>query len=178
MLYFGFVLLLLTLLAGWVLNWFCLPGNWLMCAAVALFAWLAPDDSRFDVSWLIVAVILVMATVGEILEFAAGAIGTHNAGGSKRGAVLAMIGAVAGSIAGAIIGLPVPVVGPLLALLLFGGLGAMAGATLGEIWKGKAAGDIAKIGSAAFIGSILGNLSKIAISTVIVMVTLVATLSH
>jgi uncharacterized protein YqgC (DUF456 family) len=152
--------LILVLLAGWVLTLLGMPGNWLMCAAAAVYAWLVPRDAPAAFGWGPVVGLLVLATLGELLELAAGALGAAKHGGSKRGALLAVAGSMVGGIVGVLVGAPIPVVGPLVAALLFAALGAMAGAMLGETWKGRQLGQSWQIGKAAFWGRLLGTLAK------------------
>src|SRR3954469_16253656 len=90
----------LAVLVFWFLNLVGLPGNWMIVAATALYAWLMPGDTRAAVGWSVVAVLAGLALVGELLELAAGAAGVKRAGGSRRGAVLALVGSVAGAITG------------------------------------------------------------------------------
>jgi uncharacterized membrane protein YhaH (DUF805 family) len=59
--------LVVVLLVGWGLNLLTLPGNWLMVAAVAGYAWWGA------LSWWSVAVLALLATIGEVLEALAGA---------------------------------------------------------------------------------------------------------
>jgi len=75
---------------------------------------------------------------------------------------------------GLFVGLPIPLVGSLAAALLFGGAGALAGAFLGESWKGRDFDTSMEVGKAAFVGRLLGTLAKMIISSVMVVVTLVA----
>lgn len=175
MIYLELFLLLVTLAAGWCLTMLSMPGNWLIVAAAALFAWLAPPES-FDISWQIVGLLLVLAVVAELLEFAASALGATKAGGSRRGAVLAIGGSVAGALIGAGVGLPIPFVGSLLGAVLFAGVGALAGAMLGETWKGRTLAESWKVGQSAFWGRLLGALAKTGIATAMVVITAVAAL--
>lgn len=175
MIYLELFLLFVTLVAGWCLTMLSMPGNWLIVAAAALFAWLAPAES-FDISWQIVALLLVLAVVAELLEFAASALGATKAGGSRRGAVLAIGGSVAGALIGAGVGLPIPFVGSLLGAVLFAGVGALAGAMLGETWKGRTLAESWKVGQSAFWGRLLGALAKTGIATAMVVITAVAAL--
>jgi uncharacterized protein YqgC (DUF456 family) len=174
MIYLGLALLIIALVAGWVLTLFNLPGNWVIVIAAALFAWLSPDDGRFDIGWWVVAVLLGLALLGELVEFAAGAVGAARVGGSKRGAILAMIGSIVGGLTGAVMGLPIPVVGSIVAALLFAGLGALAGAMLGEAWKGRNLDESWRIGQAAFWGRLMGTLAKTIIGSVMAITCAIA----
>lgn len=167
------ILLLTTaLIVGWVTQLLGLGGNWLIVAAAALYVWLLPPDAAAAIGWPVVGVLLVLATLGEVVEFAAGAAGVKSAGGSRRGAVLAIAGSIIGSIAGMFVGVPVPIIGSLIAAVFFGAIGALVGAVLGETWKGHGFDKSIEIGKAAFIGRMLGTLAKTIVSTMMVVLTL------
>src|SRR4051794_10018940 len=78
---------ILLVLAGWLMTLFSLPGNWVIVASATLFAWLVPADgsSGIGMSWSAVLALAGLAILGEIVEFAASALGASRAGGSKRG---------------------------------------------------------------------------------------------
>ncbi len=170
------ILLFLSCLVFWALNVFGLPGNWMILAAAVLYAYFGPAvDQRVAFGWAGVVVLAVLATIGEVLEFAAGALGASQAGGSKRAAVLALIGSLVGGIVGAILGsfIPVPVIGTVIGTIVVGGLGAFGGAVLGEYWKGRTFDQSVNVGSGAFVGRILGTLGKMILGAVMVVVLLV-----
>lgn len=175
MIYLELLLLFIALAAGWCLTMLSMPGNWLIVAAAALFAWLAPPES-FDISWQIVALLVGLAVTAELLELAASALGAKRAGGSRRGAVLAIGGSVAGALIGAVVGVPIPIIGQLVAAVLFAGIGALVGAMLGETWKGRTLAESWKVGQSAFWGRLLGALAKTGIATAMVVITAVAAL--
>ena len=175
MIYVGVLLLILALIAGWCMTMLSMPGNWVIVAAVVLFAWLAPPDGP-DISWQIVAVLAVLAVLAELLELAASALGASRAGGSRRGAVLAIFGSMVGAIIGAVAGVPIPVVGSLVAAIAFAGVGALVGAMLGETWKGRTLAESWKVGQAAFWGRLLGALAKTGIATAMLAIAVVAAL--
>ncbi len=100
-----------------------LAGNWLIVAAAALYAWWMPPDSAMAIGWQTVAGLALLAVLGEIVELAAGALGVAKLGGSRRDALLAIVGSIVGSIAGIVIGLPIPLFGSLVAAVVFGGIG-------------------------------------------------------
>jgi uncharacterized protein YqgC (DUF456 family) len=171
----GIGLVLVSALA-WLLNLIALPGNWVAVALLALYAWLGPDHGRLDLGWPVVAAAFLLALVGEIVEFAAGALGAQRAGASRRSTLFAIIGSVAGALLGAIVGIPIPVVGSLLAAILFGAVGATAGAMYGEWSDGKSWRESWTIGHAAFWGRLLGTLGKLLAGALIVLLTLAAVL--
>lgn len=176
--YLWAVLLLISLLAGWGLTVVGLPGNWLIVGAAAVAALLLPPESRLDIGWPTVAGLVVLATFGEVLEFAAGAMGVAKAGGSRRAAALAMVGSVAGGITGMLLGLPIPLIGSVVAGVLGAALGALAGAYLGEDWKGRGFDRSIRVGQAAFWGRLLGTAGKLFMGTLMVVVVLAALISN
>jgi uncharacterized protein YqgC (DUF456 family) len=166
---------LVVIAVAWVLTLVNLPGNWLILIAACLFAYFMPlAGGRFDISGTAVAALAVMACVGELCEFAAGAWGTKRAGGSKRGAALAIVGSMVGALIGAGVGLPVPIVGPILGAIFFASLGALGGAMLGEHWKGRKLEESWQVGQGAFWGRMLGTLAKVTCGSAMVAIAAVA----
>ena len=168
------IVLLIVLAGGWLLTLLGMPGNWLMVAATLVYSLLVPAESQLAVGMPLVIITAVLAVLGEIVEMAAAAVGTATRGGSRRGAVLALLGSLVGAVVGMVVGLPIPLVGPVLAALLFAGLGALVGAILGEQWKGRSLDESWQIGKAAFWGRIVGTLGKMVIGSVIVATVVAA----
>ncbi len=169
------VLVVLCLLA-WAINLVGLPGNWLAVAMLALYAWLGPQESRAAISYGAVSAAFLAALLGELIEFAAGALGAKRAGASRRATLYAVVGSIVGALGGALIGIPVPIIGPILAAVLFGGFGAAAGAIYGEWSDGRPWRESWAIGHAAFWGRTAGVLGKVAAGLVIVAIALVGVL--
>lgn len=170
------LLLIVVLLACWLLTLLGLPGNWLMVVVTSIYAYLVPTQSPTALGWRTVVAILVLAVLGEIIERLAGAIGVGKTGGSRRGAVLALAGSIVGGILGVFVGVPVPLIGSVVAAVFFAGLGAMAGAVLGEMWSGKRLDTSWRIGKAAFWGRLAGTLGKMLIGVAIIVVIMAALL--
>ncbi len=166
--------LLLICTVAWGLNLIALPGNWFAVATVALYAWLGPEEGRAAVGWGVLAAVFGCALFGELLEFAAAALGAQRAGASRRATLLAILGSMVGAVLGAVVGLPIPLVGPVVAAVLFGALGATAGAMFGEWTDGKSWRESWPVGHAAFWGRLLGTVGKILAGLAILVVTLVA----
>ena len=137
------------------------PGNWIMLGFASFYSWLMPNESPYDFGLIVIIMVLLLATIGEVLEFFTGAISTKKAGGTKRGMWFSVIGSIFGSVAGIFVGIPIPVVGSLIAALLFSGVGALLGAYYGEKVEGKNSKDAWKVGVSSFTGRILGSLFKI-----------------
>lgn len=153
-----FILLLVISLS---LNASGAPGNWIMLGLAGFYSWLMPNESPYDFGLIVIVMVLLLATLGEVLEFFTGAISTKKAGGTKRGMWFSVIGSIIGSVAGIFVGIPIPVVGSLIAALLFSGVGALLGAYYGEKVEGKNSKDAWKVGVSSFTGRILGSLFKI-----------------
>ncbi len=147
-------------LIGWLANVLGMPGNWLIVLSAIGCAWMGPGNGFWSMSWTMVVIIVAVALLGELLEFAASAIGTSRLGGSKRGAVLAIVGSIGGAITGLFFGSVVPIIGNVIASLLLGASGAFFGYILGERWAGKNWEDSIEIGHAAFWGRLLGTVGK------------------
>jgi uncharacterized protein len=170
------LLLIVILLVCLVLTMFGLPGNWLILAVTSVYASLTSAQSAAAIGWKPIVVLFVLAVLGEILELLAATVGTAKAGGSRRGAALALAGSFVGAVVGIFIGIPVPLIGPILAALLFAGLGALAGAMMGERWAGKDWNASWRIGKAAFGGRLAGTLGKILLGGAMLVVVIVALL--
>ncbi len=168
------ILLILVLLAGWILTVLAMPGNWLMVAATATYAYFVTEPSVVAIGWAVVAGMALLAALGELVEFVAGALGVAKTGGSKRGAALALVGSLIGAMAGLFIGLPIPVIGSLVGAVLLAGLGALVGAILGEQWKGRDMEESWKVGMGAFWGRLFGTLAKTIIGSIMLAVALAA----
>ncbi len=173
MIYVWLTLFIVLVFALWGLNFLGLPGNWLIVLLAITWIWLGPEQYAF--SWKVLIPLLLLAIVGEVIEFAASVLGAKKLGGSNRGATLSVIGGMMGAILGAVMGIPIPIpiVGVLLGSVLFAALGAMAGAMIGEHWHGKTIQESAKIGGAAFLGRLLGTVGKLTVGAVMVVITVV-----
>jgi uncharacterized protein YqgC (DUF456 family) len=171
--YYSVVVLLMVInFSGFLMNMVALPGNWLIFSGTALFCWLVHTEQH-SVSWYVVGLLLFLATVGEVLEFAAGSAGAARSGASRRAMGLAIVGSIAGSLAGAIIGIPIPIVGSAVAALIGGAIGAAVGAAIGEDWKGRDFEGTIQVGAAAFWGRLLGTAGKVIVGAIMLVIATV-----
>ncbi|TWU26853.1 hypothetical protein Pla52o_07080 [Novipirellula galeiformis] len=170
------VLLVVVCIAAWGLNLVTLPGNWISVAAMALYAWLGPSEGRLAIGTASLGVAFLFALLGEIVEFAAGALGAQKAGASRRSTLYAVAGSMAGALIGAFVGIPVPILGPILAAILFGGVGATAGAIYGEWTDGRSWRESWTVGHAAFWGRTFGTLGKFIFGLAVVLTALIGVL--
>lgn len=138
------------------------PGTWIMIALALGLEFLqrlwAPEGSDWLFSiWVFVAVVII-AGIGEALEFVAGAYGAKKGGASRRGMLGALIGGFAGAILGTVL-IPIPLVGSLIGALL----GCGAGAIIGEMNNSRETTlkETLKPATGAVIGRVLGTLAKL-----------------
>lgn len=165
MLYFWLTLLVVvnTLWLGLVP--FSLPGNWLMILTTILFAlW---QKNIFGVYIILAAIVL--ALIGEVLEFLAGAGGAKAAGGGKKAMAAAIIGAIIGAILGTFL-IPVPIFGTLLG----SALGAAMAVLIAERKAGKEMKQSLKIATGAGLGRFVGLGTKIATGIIIWLIFTIA----
>lgn len=149
-----------------------LPGNWLMVLTAAVAAWLLATEGvagpgMFGYPVLIAAVVL--ATIGEILEFLLGAAGARKAGGSKRAAAASIVGAIIGGIVATPL-IPIPLVGTLVGVCA----GAFIGAMAVELMIGKPMEASLASGKGAAVGRLWGTLAKLAVGVIIFAILTVA----
>ena len=174
MIYVWLTILILLLIAAWMTNLFGLPGNWIMVGLIGLWAWWRPDDSVMDVSWWSWSGMIALAGLGELFEFLASVLGAKRVGGSRRAAVLSVIGSILGGLMGAVIGLPVPLIGWLVGSVLFACIGAFVGALIGERWYGSDLDSSVTVGTAAFVGRLLGTIGKLAMGAGILVIAILS----
>lgn len=146
-----------------------LPGTWIMLVIALLIhladaAWFLPDDVGSSLGWWVLGIGTVVALFGELIEFAAGALGAKVGGGSKRSAWGAILGGIVGAIAGSIL-IPIPIVGTLIGALAGCFLGAMVGEMTGP--TPKTAGESLKPAIGAMLGRALGTSCKVVVAVVV-----------
>jgi uncharacterized protein YqgC (DUF456 family) len=165
----SFALVLLN--AAWLLMvFFGLPGNWLIVISTCLFAWWQWDDGIFSIYTLLA--ITILAVLGELVEFLAGAGGAKKAGAGWRGSIGAIVGAVTGAIVGTFT-LPIPVLGTLLGACIGAGLGAWGL----ELAGGRKLRDSVRSGIGAGVGEFLGITTKFILGGLIWVIVAVAAFS-
>jgi uncharacterized protein YqgC (DUF456 family) len=162
MIYVYAILLTLLNLAFWASILVSVPGTWLMLLVSVLVEWWHPGT--FLYSWTVLLVAGGLAVLGEVLEFALGAVWSRQAGGSPRGAVLAILGSIVGGILGT--ALPVPIVGTLIGACL----GAFTGSVVGDLWTGQPLVRSISAGRGAAVGRFWGTMSKLTVGAVMVVI--------
>lgn len=169
LIWISYVLLLVMLVFGWLLNLLGLPGLWVMLLGHVAFG--AVTGWGTYVGWPSVTILLALAVMAEAAEFFAGAAGSKKAGGTRRGMAAAVVGGLIGGIVGSFV-IPVFVLGTI--------AGAVGGSFLGaaavewlihpDEWRA------AKIGLGAAKGRLMGIILKSTIGAVMAAVSLVSAL--
>lgn len=98
-----------------------LPGIWLAILVALLVDFWRPEVMS---TWVIVTAV-VLALLGEIIEFTSSAAGARKSGGSRPGAWGALIGSFLGLFVGAVL-IPIPILGSIVGAVLGAGVGALA----------------------------------------------------
>jgi len=145
------LILTVVMLLGLVMIPFGLPGTWIIAAAALGYQLLVPGS----ISILTVIAVVVLALVGEFLEFSLSAKYTKKYGGSRR----ASWGAIIGGMIGAFMGVPVPFVGSVIGAFA----GAFAGAFIGEFSRAGQGGAATRVATGALIGRAVAAAMKIGI---------------
>jgi uncharacterized protein YqgC (DUF456 family) len=158
-----YVVLMAVLLVGFLLTLINMPGNWIMVAATAGYATLTWPR---HVGWWVLALITVLALIGEVVESLAGSAGAKRAGGTARGGWGAFIGGLLGGFFLTFL-VPIPVVGTVVGICV----GAFMGAMLMELSGGKSHEDALQIGIGAAHGRFMGILTKIGFGIAIFLIS-------
>jgi uncharacterized protein YqgC (DUF456 family) len=167
MLYFWSATLILLNTLWLVLVVFGLPGNWLIVISTCLLAWWRAEDGLFSIYTLVL--ITLLAILGELVEFFAGAGGAKRAGAGWLGSIGAIAGAVTGAIFGTFL-IPIPFLGTLIGACVGAGLGAW---TL-ELTSGRKMQGSARYAIGAGIGEFVGITSKFILGIIIWFIVAVA----
>ncbi|MBN2315309.1 MAG: DUF456 domain-containing protein [Sedimentisphaerales bacterium] len=144
-----------------------LPGNWLIVISTCLFAWWRWNEGPFSI-YILVAIV-VLAGLGELVEFSAGLIGAKKSGASWFGSIAAIFGAVIGAVFGTFM-IAIPFLGTI--------LGACIGAGVGvwglEVARGKEMEKSVRYGLGAGLGELFGITSKLILGFVIWLTVTIA----
>jgi len=148
--------LILVCGVGVLLTVFRLPGTWLMVGAAVLASWWS-DWQRPDI--VHVAVLIGLASIGELLEVALSVFTARRAGASRRAAWGGLVGGVLGMVFLSFL-IPVPPFGALAGALV----GCFGGALVAELTLGRGFSRSARVGAFSAVGFALGAAAKLAIA--------------
>ena len=143
MLYAIAIVCIALMLLSLMLIFLGLPGTWVIIAIAGLWSFFS---GALNFGWQFFLPLIVLAGVGELVEFIAGYYGAKRFGGTSKGS----IGGIIGALVGGFLGAP-----------LFFGLGALPGALAG-CYAGcflmeKLHGASANAAASAALGSTLGR---------------------
>jgi uncharacterized protein len=156
----GVLVFFLAQIAGLFIIPIGLPGTFLQVGAAAVMA-----ASTGRIGWLWVGLFLVIALIGEGIEFLSGQWGAKRFGGSKKAAW----GALIGGFVGVLIGVPVPIIGSVIAAFI----GTFAGSIVGEMIHQKSNAPNLKVGIGAVIGRAIGVGVKMSLGFIILIISVV-----
>lgn len=142
-----------------------MPGNWLMLIAAGVLTWWRPGTF----SNVTLAVAVVLAILGEVVESLASLAGVKKAGGSRLAGWASVLGAFFGALVGTG-ALPIPVIGTLVGLCV----GAAVGAIVAEWSVGRTREESMRSGLAAGVGRLAGTVGKFLIGVLIWLILTVA----
>lgn len=141
-----------------------LPGLWIMIGILAAATW------ANEVSPWILMLLVVVALLAELAEWAIVARTSARWGGSRK----AFWGAIAGGLLGILVGLPIPL--PILGPLAAGLLGTFAGAAAVTLWETRALRSAGRVGCGAVLGRAFAAATKTAAGVVILVAGVAALL--
>jgi uncharacterized protein len=157
------LILAAVMLVGLMLVPLGLPGIWLIVGAAAIYNPLTGTEA---IGTMTIVMVLVLATIAEVIEFTLAARFTRQYGGSKR----AGWGAILGGMIGAIVGVPIPVIGSVIGAFV----GSFAGALIAEWSRGTQTGPATRVATGALLGRVAATAAKIAIGFVMAVWVLAA----
>lgn len=144
-----------------------LPGTWLMIGLAAGAYLLQEATGAVDggtAVWWTLGVCTALGGLGEVVETAAGAMGTRAGGGTGRGMVGAIVGGIAGGIALTPV-IPIPLVGTLLGAMIGTFVGALVGELTGD-GDAVGAGSV-RAAAGATLGRLLGSMGKTLVGAIV-----------
>jgi uncharacterized protein YqgC (DUF456 family) len=153
----GLVLFYILLFVLYVTIFLGIPGGWVALAAIVIFD-LATGFST--VGWALLIVMIVIATLGEIIESFFGLVYVAQRGATKWGVLGAFVGGIAGAVGG---GFVLPFIGS----ILLGLAGAFAGAVLFEYLYYRSMDRALQTGFSAFIGKLAAMFVKFALGLIV-----------
>ena len=140
--WFGAIVLIVLGFAGTIVP--AIPGL-PMIAAGGLIGW---ADHYEKVGFWTIAVLIVLAVIGVVVDSVAQTAGAQRAGASKAGIV--------GSIVGTVVGIPMGLFGIFVMPLV--------GAAVGEFWAKRDLMHAGRVGVATWVGMIVGTAVKVALA--------------
>ncbi|MGE3181975.1 MAG: DUF456 family protein [Phycisphaerae bacterium] len=145
-----------------------LPGTWLILLTCAVAEWFVTGEGALFTKQTLL-LLAALAVIGELIEFGAGVVGAKKFGGSRKGAIGALVGSIVGGLAFTFF-IPIPIIGTLIGACL----GAAAGSIFMELRGGRTMDEAMRSGVGAGIGRFSGTVAKIAVGAVMWLIAAVA----
>lgn len=176
----GYILFVLTLIAGVIAVMFGLPGIVLIFADGIIFAacthWERP-------SWGALLAVAVLALLAETSDNLLSMVGTRYGGGSGKAGWVAMLGGITGAILGSLLsplfgsigvlgGIPGFILGVVLVPLALAIIGGYCAVYWYELKEGRPREEAQQAAKGALLGRLLGVLSKTLLATIMSSVLL------
>lgn len=162
----GYIVYVLLLLIGLLLVPLGLPGAWLMVVVAFVYSLLTDFQAGQNDLWVLV-VVVILALIGELLEFGIGVLGSKKLKVSNRAIIFSLIG----GFIGAVVGFPIILIGSLIGLFV----GAFLGAFIYEIFEQKNLAKALKSSIACFFSRVTAMFFKTGIAFAIVVYLLMKT---
>lgn len=162
----GYFLWALLLVAASLFVYVGLGGNFIVLGLALIHALVTGFD---PIGWVLLAVLLGLALVGEGVEFLVGTFFAAQQGASRSG----VVGAFLGGLLGAAVGNSLL---PVLGAVLGGFVGAFLGAVAGEYRHQKRLEPSLRIGALSFVGRLLAIFFKHLIGVIMVFLILQQTI--
>lgn len=162
--YLVFIIFLIAAFTGLISLVVGLPGTFIILADAALYGWYGGFQ---EITVKTIIILIALAVIGEVLEFVFGIAGAKKQKASKS----AIVGSIIGGIVGAVLGAPFFFgVGSIIGAFL----GAFAGAFLIELAKEKGLNQAMQSGRGAFVGRVVGTITKGVIAIAMIAIMLVS----
>lgn len=131
-----------------------LPGCVIIWLGIIIYKWVLPES----LTWTFVMITGILTLVAQLLDYVCTYLGAKRFGGTVRGGVGALLGAIIGPF----------VLGPFITPL--GGIvvGPVIGAVIGEISAGKTMSESGKAGVGTIVGGLASFLIKLGIACLMV----------
>ena len=154
----GYIFLYMGFMGALACHVVSLPGNWIIFILMVIYALI----TKFAIlGWWTLGGCLILAVIGEVIEFYSGMWGAGKFGASRGAKWAALLGGIVGAVIGGGFFLIGAVIGAF--------AGTFAGAFIVEYIREQKSGDDSfKVGFGAMVGRIAGMVSKIIIGLMMI----------
>jgi len=161
-------LFLILIPAAWASTVFALPGVWVTVGLALVYGLFEGFEA---VTWWVLAVGILCAGLGELLEFLGSYAGSRSIGSGRLAGILAVVGSIVGAVLGAGFGWGLGAIPGTI-------LGAFAGGLAGELIREKRLGRSVGVGMGAALGRTLGLAGKLGFGAAFVLLLYIRVLTE